>query len=108
MRPIRVLVTMKDGEHRIHLRGDDDDVMSIASVSGGFFAHMGNGAGGRDTVRSGPESDVKILWHAWSSPGCKSERDRSLVSQVFSQLKREARVEHLRQHPECTQHWPAP
>ena len=95
MRPIKVLVTMMDGEHRIHLRGDDGDVIAIENASGGFFRNAGNGAGGRDTVRSGPESNVRSLWLAWRSPTCERDGDRTLVSRAFTQLKREAKTEHL-------------
>ena len=101
------MVTIMDGEHRVHLNGDAREIFALAQASRGFFRQTGIAGGGRDVV-SGPETDVRSLSFAWREAGKSSDADGRAARQANTMLLHQVRDDHLAMYPDCAKHWPAP
>ncbi len=87
-RPLNVLITLMNGEHRIQVNGDPGDIDQLSRISG-ILLHRH-----RLDLISGPEKNCEIR-------ACWVQSGNSVASQALSLLRRQACPDHLSQHPDC-------
>ena len=88
---LRVLITLQDGEHRVHVNGDCDAIEQLVCLARDYLTLY------RSTypaMASGPEEHWQGLRLAWNNS------DNPLAHQALSLLK-EARQKHLLDFPNC-------
>ena len=63
-RPLKVLITLMNGEHRVQVNGSPADVLQIVEVSEGFLrlARVY-----KEDLASGPETNWRELRAAWNN-----------------------------------------
>lgn len=86
--PIKVLITLRSGEHRIQVNGDPEYVSQVVKFSNGFLTKW------RYDLASGPEQNWRELLDTW-----RNAQDR-LANQTLSLFK-DAQHQHLRKDPKC-------
>ena len=87
-RPLNVLITLRDGEHRIQVNGDEEYISQIVTLSKGFLTRW------RYDLASEPEQNWRELRDIWRNA------EDNVANQALS-LFREAQRTHLREHPNC-------
>ena len=86
---IKVLVTQKEGEHRIHVRGDGPEVRDVVLASEGLVSEHRLG------VASGPEANLAELRAAWHNSRSAKAKE------ALSRLDRDVLPKHYLRHPDC-------
>ena len=88
---INVLITIVDGEHRVHLNGDPARVKRVVLASGGYLTLFRVTA---PAMASGPESNLLAIRNAWA-------RSNDKLAELALSLLKEALRKHLSENPNC-------
>lgn len=86
MLTVRITLSIPDGQHRVHVRGDR--LWELVRVSGGLLQMYSECA-------VGPEENwrqLAALWHNADTP---------VAQEALVRLHKQARPAHLHEHPDC-------
>ena len=89
-RSLRVLFTLMDGEHRIQVNGDSEEIAQLVQISEGVLKWH------RSDLASTPEKNWRNLRAAW----IKSGSNNGIAAQAFSLFK-VSQASHFREWPTC-------